>query len=181
MPPTQSSKPVEEKSATAPLKSVSPKTSIPSGGNSFLASILKGELKVEEEQIEKLIPNQNNVTAIWKKYLQEEKDKIDPFFYSYANSAVPEWRAPNILFFKLKSNIAQGAFSNNKSHFVPYLQKRLAVDNVVFESEVEIDPNIVYAPKESFSLLDRLKELKESNPAVDALIERLKLDFFKND
>lgn len=163
------------------MKSVSPKTSVSAGGNSFLASILKGELKVEEEEIEKLVPNQINVESIWKKYIEEEKDKTDPFFYSYASSTIPMWKEPNVLFFKLKSNIAQGAFSNNKNHFVPYVQKRLAVDNVVFESEVEIDPNLIYAPKESTSLLDRLKELKEANPAVDALIDKLKLDFFKND
>lgn len=165
----------------APLKTAStPKANI-TPGNSFLASILKGDHKIVEEQIEKVEANQANVEAIWRKYLEEEKDKLDQFFYSYASPAIPEWKEPNVLFFKLKSNIAQGTFSNNKNHFVPYIQKRLTVNNVVFESEVEIDPSTLYAPKESSSFIDRLKELQISNPAVDVLIDRLKLDFFKND
>lgn len=113
--------------------------------------------------------------------MTEEKDKIDNFFYSYASPAIPEWREPNVLFFKLKSNIAQGAFSNNKNHFVPYIQKRVTADNLIFDCEVELDPTLLQSSKEGSSFIERLNELKNTNPAVDVLIDRLKLDFFKNE
>lgn len=154
----------------------------PSGGSSsFLDAILKGELKAQEETLEKIEANQANLEKLWKAYLEDPNMKVDPFFYSYAVSATPQWKAPNIIYVKLKSNIAQGAFSNNKSNFIPYLQKRLLADQLVFESEVELDESILAQPKESGTVIDRLKDLQQSNPAVDALIERFKLDFYKHD
>jgi|GEM_PF-5029177 len=66
---------------------------------------------------------------------------------------------------------------SNKSNFIPYLQLRLEVDNLTFESEVEIDLREIEPRKEAVSEIDRLKELQNVNPAVKSLIERLGLDF----
>lgn len=121
-----------------------------------------------------------NVEDIWKQYLEDAKDKAEQFFLSYASTVVPQWKSPNVIFFKLKSNIAQGTLNNNKSSFITYMQKRLLVDNLVFESEVEIDEQL-RQPKEAVTVIDRLRELQSNNPAVNLLIEKLGLDFYKND
>lgn len=118
---------------------------------------------------------------IWKQYLEDAKDKAEQFFLSYATTVMPQWRLPNVIFFKLKSNIAQGALNNNKSSFITYMQKRLLVDNLVFESEVEIDEQLLNQPKEAVTVIDRLRELQSNNPAVNILIDKLGLDFYKND
>ncbi len=147
---------------------------------SFLDAILKGEHRAIEEEVVKQHPSQEIISKLWKSYLEDARDKADPFFLSYASTVSPQWKSPDVIFFKLKSNIAQGALNNNKSQFITYLQKRLHVDTLVFESEVELDEQL-NQPREAVTIVDRLKELQNSNPAVNLLIDKLGLDFYKND
>lgn len=139
---------------------------------------MSGGLKEEKEVIKKENPCQEVVEKLWADFLVEYKDKADPFFLSYASTTKPEWREPNIVFFSLKSNIAQGAMRNNRQQFIPYLQERMHVQGLTFECEVEMNEEMMHTPKAE-TVVDRLIEIKEKNQAIDLLITSLDLDFFQ--
>ncbi len=146
-----------------------------------MESILKGGVsKTEEKSIAKIDPSQESISQLWKEYLEYDKDQADSYFMSYAVTASPVWREPNIIFFSLNSNLAQSALKNNKQRFIPFLQERLDVQDLDFQCEVEFEEPEGEG-KKTETVVDRLIEIKEQNPVIDSLIKALDLDFYKNE
>ncbi len=143
--------------------------------------MLNTENQSVQEELPKEIPSQEVVDRLWNLFLEEYKDKADSFFLSYALTTQPIWKSPDIIFFKLKSNIAQGTLSNNKSIFIPYLKDRLQVDNLMFESEVEVIEEKRDVVKSGYTFQERLNELQHENPSVITFIENFGLKITGNE
>lgn len=146
-----------------------------------MSNILYSEAKPEIDEIPKEIPSQEVVEKLWKMFLNEFKDKIDSFFMSYAVTTIPIWKSPETVYFKLSSNIAQGTLSNNKSIFIPYFKNRLHVENLKFESEVEIIENETFTTTTGYSLEERLNDLQNENPSVTSFLEKFGLKITGNE
>ena len=147
----------------------------------LLDSILNGSNTSSKKQIqlERIEPNQENVEKLWLEFLDTIDKEKDSYFLSFAKTIMPQWKTPNILLFEFKSSIAQGTITNNKSHFIPFFLKRLQLENLQFESKIDSEREII-KPKKASTVVDRLKEAEEQNPAILQLINRLDLDFYKN-
>ncbi|HUH73221.1 MAG TPA: hypothetical protein VLZ75_02325 [Chitinophagales bacterium] len=100
---------------------------------------------------------------------------------SYAVTTQPIWKSPDTIFFKLTSNIAQGTLNSNKSIFIPFFKDRLLVDQLIFESEVEI-VKVEKAPqKTGYTFKERLNDLQNENPSVTLFIEKFGLKISGNE
>lgn len=143
--------------------------------------MLNSESQPVEEERPKEIPTQEAVDRLWKSYLEEFKDKADSFFLSYAVTTQPIWKSPDTIFFKLTSNIAQGTLSNNKSNFIPYFKDRLQVQNLLFESEVEMIEEEIITTSKGYTFAERLNELQNENPSVTLFIEKFGLKITGNE
>lgn len=146
-----------------------------------MSTILNSEKEALADEIPKEIPTQEVVEKLWKTFLEEFKEKIDSFFLSYAVTTVPIWKSPETIFFKLNSNIAQGTLSNNKSIFIPYFKNRLQVENLKFESEVEVIENETFTRIVGSSLQERLNDLQNENPSVTSFLEKFGLKITGNE
>lgn len=131
----------------------------------------------QHQVVKKTAPSQEVVNQVWEEFLSSNKEKLDSFFLSYALLAKVNWNAPNTISFDLSSNIAQGAFSNNKVHYVMYFSERLLVENLTFEFIIEQLEIEDVTKSKAYTIKDRMIEIQETNPAIKILIEKLDLDF----
>ena len=81
----------------------------------------------------------------------------------------------------MNSNIAQGTLSNNKSIFIPYFKNRLQVENLKFESEVEVIENETFTRIVGSSLQERLNDLQNENLSVTSFLEKFGLKITGNE
>ena len=160
---------------------ITPRRSRQRSNQSSLSNILSSENQAVEEKLSKEAPSQEVVDKLWKQFLEESKDTADSFFLSYAVTTQPIWKSPDTIFFKLSSNIAQGTLSNNKSNFIPYFKDRLQVENLQFESEVEVIEEENKPVKVAYSFQERLSDLQNENPNINLFIEKFGLKITGNE
>ena len=71
--------------------------------------------------------------------------------------------------------------SNNKSNFIPYFKDRLQVENLQFESEVEVIEEENKPVKVAYSFQERLSDLQNENPNINLFIEKFGLKITGNE
>ena len=150
-------------------------------GVSFLLNILDKNSDKKRESVKKERPSQEIVEKLWMSYLEILNDKKDSLFLSYATSIIPNWQEPDSILFILKSNLAEGAFKNNKRFIASYFKEKLDVKELKIVTENIAVEEIRPQQNKAVTVVERIEEMKASNPNVAVLIEKLKLNDYSNE
>ncbi|MCO5248316.1 MAG: DNA polymerase III subunit gamma/tau [Chitinophagales bacterium] len=170
----------EKKETVKTENSTKPSVSKTLTGGSFLQSILSSNQNKEEVVAQKETPSQTLVEKTWRAFLNGYHEQKESLFMSYATTAQPIWRTPNIVF-EVKSNIAEGIFRNNKRFILTFFKERLEgkdmdllIENIAVEDKR-------FQQNQAATVVERLIEIKESNPYVKVLIDKLNLEDFSDE
>ena len=143
-----------------------------------LASILQASALASNHKVENKLPaTKENILKVWQRYLEVESEKESSgFFINFFRLLEPEWRDDQVLYFESDNNMSLSSLEKCRLDIVQFIKERVEVDVIRIETMFMEKETDVPATKVSLTLDDQLSEAKKTNPAIDALIQKLGLE-----
>jgi septum formation topological specificity factor MinE len=143
-----------------------------------LASILQASSSASTPKKEnKLPPKAENILKVWQRYLEVESEKeLSAFFINFFKLLVPEWKDGQILYFESDNNISLSSLEKCRLDIIQFIKERVEVEDIRIETRLVETTSDAPAAKVMVTMEEQLQEVRKTNPAIEALIQKLGLE-----
>lgn len=125
----------------------------------------------------KLPPTEENIFKVWQRYLEVESEKeSSAFFINFFKLLEPEWRDGQILYFESDNNMSLSSLEKCRLDIVQFIKERVEVEVIRIETRLVETTSDAPVAKVLVTMDEQLLEVRKTNPAIEALIQKLGLE-----
>ena len=141
-----------------------------------LASILSAGAVMETQKVvQKEAASQESISKYWQKYLeQQSQNEGASFYFNYLKSLAPEWSEDGNIVLSTDNNITITAIDKCKLDIIQFFMRYLDVEKIHLKP-ILIESEIKTESRKALPLEELLEDVKQNNPSVALLIEKLGL------
>jgi septum formation topological specificity factor MinE len=142
-----------------------------------LASILQSS-SITAPKVENRLPaTTENILKVWQRYLEVESEKeSSAFFINFFKLLKPEWKDDQALYFESDNNMALSSLEKCRLDIIQFIKERVEIETIRIETKLLNTPSDNQPVKVLVTLDEHLSEVRRTNPAIEALIQKLGLE-----